>query len=343
MNISAKVGIFLAVVFAIGGTLHAQAPKEPPLTEKEVFHQLKSGGTPAQLAGIVAQRGVDFDLTPEVEKKLSKAGADDALISAIGKAGPKSRVAQPAGPGGAQMSPEEIKDAQEIQNNLDPDREIQLVNDFEKKYPNSTWLTYAYIMGAGAYQTKGEAERVVEYAGKSLKLNADNLAGLVMMATMLPQPQLLHGGDADKEKKLSDAEMYANRAIQLAEKLPKQPNMTEEQLQKSKASLSSQIHAALGMVHLQRSSMGLTGPDRDELAKAEQEYKTAVTLSDRPDPADYYRLGEAYALDNKSDEALEAFSKASELGAGSQVKTYADQAIERLRAKKSAPNPPAKP
>ncbi|MGC9994612.1 MAG: tetratricopeptide repeat protein [Terriglobia bacterium] len=44
-----------------------------------------------------------------------------------------------------------------------------------------------------------------------------------------------------------------------------------------------------------------------QLAKAEQEINTAVTTSANPDPRDYYRLGEAYALNGKWDDAIQAF------------------------------------
>ena len=89
--------------------------------------------------------------------------------------------------------------------------------------------------------------------------------------------------------------------------------------------------------------MALQGPDHGELTKAEQAYKEAVTPPDSADPQDYYRLGEAYKLDGKTDEAIEAFSKASELGQDTVIKTYADQQIEGLKKKKAAANPPAKP
>jgi len=142
---------------------------------------------------------------------------------------------------------------------------------------------------------------------------------------------------------LADAETYANKAIGLVDKLQKQPNQTDEQFQKSKSSILGQLHGSLGLVHLQRSAEGLTGPDKDELAKAEQEYKLAVSVTDRPDPSYYFRLGEAYTSDGKLDEALGAFSKASELGQGSVLKTYADQRIQQIKARQAQSKASAKP
>ncbi|MGH6629790.1 MAG: hypothetical protein ACREB3_08670, partial [Burkholderiales bacterium] len=153
---------------------------------------------------------------------------------------------------------------------------------------------------------------------------------------------LMKGSDIDKEQKLTQAENYANQALQLIDQLPKQPNETDEAVQKRKAELSREPHSALGMIHLQRSSMGLMGPDKDELAKAEQEYQMAVTLGERPSSADYYRLGEARAALNKLDDAIQAFTKAGELGEGSVIKSLADQRIAELNKRKTA-QPAPKP
>ena len=71
------------------------------------------------------------------------------------------------------------------------------------------------------------------------------------------------------------------------------------------------------------------------MAKAEQELSTAVTNSGHPDPRDYYRLGEAYAMDGKLDDAIQAFTKAGELGQGTLIKTYADQRIAELKKQKA--------
>ena len=344
-----KIGILIFLALAAGGSLLAQS-QPAPLTEKELVDLIRQNKKDLQPASKeVTGRGVDFELDSDIEKKLRKAGADDPLIEVIKNAGPAARAAQKSqltgqGPGQQlQGSPEEIQAYQAIQTELDPDREVQMVTDFEKKFPNSAQLSYAYAFAANAYQQKGEIERVVEYGAKSLKLKEDNLPSLIIMADMLPQPQMMRGNEIDKEKKLAEAEKYANRALQLIEQLPRQPNETDEQFQKRKTQISTEPHSALGMVHLQRSAMALEAPDPDELAKAAQEYKTAVSLADRPNPQDYYRLGEAYGLLKKLDEAMEAFSKASELGQGTVLKTYADERIEDLKKRKSQGTSPAKP
>jgi tetratricopeptide (TPR) repeat protein len=327
-------------------TAQAQGPVE--MTEKEVTKEIKS--SPAEtVIKDVKQRGVDFDMTPDIEKKLRKAKATDEVIQAVRQAGPKvraqmARVTLGTGPTGVQDIPkEQVAGYDAIRGELDPDKTVALVQDFAKKYPNSPLLSFVYMFGANAYQQKGEADKVVELSDESLKLRADNVISLVMKVGMLPQPQYLSKHEAERDKILQEAESEGNRALQLILQVPKQPNETEADHQKRLANAASQVHGSLGMVHLERAAEPLAGPDKAELAKAEQEFKTAVTTTDRPDPSDYYRMGEAYTMDGKLDDAMDAFTKASLAGQGTMLKAYADQRIEELKKKKAqgaaAPNP----
>jgi tetratricopeptide (TPR) repeat protein len=85
------------------------------------------------------------------------------------------------------------------------------------------------------------------------------------------------------------------------------------------------------------------GLDRDELAKAEKEYRQAVSLVENPEPADYFRLGESCRLQGKFDDAIAAFTKASELSQG-QMKQLADQQVDLAKKQKAmAAAAPAKP
>jgi tetratricopeptide (TPR) repeat protein len=346
-----RIAVLSAIIVLAGCTLQgqgqAQSPQAAPLTEKEVLSGLKKD--PARLASMVTERGVDFDLTPEIEKKLRKAKADDTLVDIIRKAGPTARAqaakqgGQPAAP---RVSQEEYQAFRAIQNELDPDKQLQMIADYEKKFPSSSLLTYAYMFGANAYQQKNDVANTVAYGERSIKLKEDNLPTLILLASMLPQPQFLKDHEQDREKYLGEAETYADRALKLLSDpavVPKQPNEADAAYAKRKDMLASGAHASLGMIHLERSQLSLTGPDKEELGKAEKEYGQAISLTDRPNAQDYYRLAEAYALDGKLDEAIASFSKAGELAPGSVIKTYADQRILELKKRKAqaspAPNP----
>jgi len=319
---------------------HAQTPQGPhPLSEKELTKEIKS--SPAdKVIKEVMDVGVDFDMTPQIEKKLRKAKATDQIIDAAKQAGPTVRAQMAKlnmGPGGGtQLIPkEEAQGFDAIKVELDPDKEIALVDDFAKKFPNSVLLSYVYSFGANAYQQKQDIEKTVDYSAKCLKLKPDNLMGLLLSIGMLPQPQYLNAHPADRDKILKEAESESNRALEIIPKLPKLPNEPDADFQKRQTELASEAHGPLGMIHLDVANEALGSPDKAELAKAEQEFKTAVTTSAHPDPRDYFRMGEAYALDDKFDDAIQAFTKAGELGQGTLIKTYADQRIAEVKKKKA--------
>lgn len=247
----------------------------------------------------------------------------------------------PAGPSAEESQAYQAVNT-EMAAGLDPDKVISLSEAFAQKYPNSTLLSYIYTFEASAYQQKGDAEKTVVAGEKSLKLKGDNLLALIIMSSVLPQPQLMTGSDLDKQKRLTEAETDANLALQLIEKVPKLPNEADDAYKKRRDGVASEPHSALGMIHLQRAMMGLTGPDPEELAKAVQEYKTSVEITDHPAPQNYYRLGEVYEHENKIDDAIAAFSKASELSQGSPLQIYADKQVEDLK-KKQAQSKPSSP
>lgn len=224
---------------------------------------------------------------------------------------------------------------------LDPDRVVALAQEYEKKFPDSVMLTYVYAFEAGGDMAKGDYPKAVDASQKSLKLNGDNLNSLLLLARMLPQPQLMQGSDIDKQKRLDETETDAKHALDLINQnvIPKQPNETDDAYTKRKNAIASEPHGSLGMVHLQRATMGLTGLDQDELTKAAQEFKQSVEMTDRPQPEYYYRLGEAYKHQKKIDDAIAAFSKASELSQGTGLQQYADKQVEELKKMQT----PAKP
>ncbi len=316
----------------------AQAPQGPhPLTEKELTKEIKKS-TEDQVIADVMKLGVDFDMTPEMEKKLHKAKATDKEMDAIRQAGPKLRAQMAKlnlGPGqGMQSIPkEEAQSWDALKSEMDPDKQIALVNDFISKFPNSPLLSYVYSFGASAYQQKQDIEKTVEYSSQCLKLKPDNLIGLLLNVGMMPQPQYLNAHQTDRDKILKEAESEANRALELIPKLEKQSNESDADFEKRKTAMASEVHGSFGLIHLQIASEALGSPDSVELGKAEQEFKAAV--AGFPSPNDYFRLGEAYSLDGKYDDAIDAFTKASQLGQGTLIKTYADERIAEMKKKKS--------
>jgi tetratricopeptide (TPR) repeat protein len=348
-----KSVFLLAAALLLASTVFAQAPSAPtagptiapgPMTEKEVTTELKKEG-PAQLQKDLEARGVSFEMDPDIEKRLRKAKATDEVIKAVTAAGPKERAAAAKAAamasGGVVLAPDESADFKALQTELDPDKAVSLCNAFVQKHPNSTVLSYVYAFEANAYQMKGDAPHIVEYGEKSLALKKDNLMSLLIVAYAIPTPQYINLHQSDEEKQLSQAEGYCQQAMAAISDLKKPPNESDADFARRKGSYLSGVHADLGMIHLDRAQLGLMGLDKAELAKAEQEYKEAVAATDRPDPTDYYRMGEACRLEGKIDDAIAAFTKASQLGQGV-LKQYAEQQIATLQKVKAQTAAPAK-
>ncbi len=254
---------------------------------------------------------------------------------------PSLKSAPGTSPSAPPISPEETQAYQEIQKELNPDKQLQLVEDFEKKYPSSPYLSDADFFGATAAEQKNDVSGALTYGEKSLKLRPDNLRSLILVASLLPLPQALQGTAQQKEQQLDLSESDANHALQLLSQLPKEPNVPDDQFKVAKDQITAQLHAALGMAHLEKATLSPGPPNPTELTSAEQEYKAAVAAP-QPVAQDYYRLGEVYARENKLDDSIAAFTKASQLGQGTLIQKYADGMVQRLKEQK-AKNQPASP
>ncbi|MGA2984639.1 MAG: tetratricopeptide repeat protein [Terriglobia bacterium] len=349
-----KSVILLGPALLLSSALFAQAQGGPtmgptvaqaPMDEKQVIAELKKQGAD-QLLKDLSARGVAFEMDADIEKSLRKAKATDQIIQAVTAAGPKEREAAAKAAamssGAVVLAPDESAEFKALQSELDPDKAIALTEAFVQKHPNSSVLSYVYAFEANAYQTKGDAAKIVEYGEKSLDLKKDNLMSLMIVAYAIPTPQFVNLHQADEEKQLTKADGYCQDALTAVDSLKKQAEESDADFAHRKSGYLSSIHADLGMIHLDRAQLGLMGLDKEELVKAEKEYGLAVAGTDHPDPTDYYRLGEAYRLDGKIDDAIAAFTKANEMGQGA-VKQYAQQQIENLKKVKAQPAAPAKP
>lgn len=319
------VAAALVLVFGLLSVPAMAQQTQAPLTEKEVFNIFKKNKKDQlKAAAIVSERGVGFELTEEFAKKLQKAGAELSFLQAIVGASPVGRsFTTPLGKT-IEVAPEVKLAFMGIQNELDPARQLTMINEFGQKYPDSPVLSYVLTYAARFYQQKGDFEKTVEYAERSLKLDPDNVFSLVLEAMILPQPRMLQGTPVENDEKLTKAESCANRAIELAEEMPAERLETDEQLRRQQGSVISDAHGSLGMVYLHR----------EDFPKAQEEFKTAISSATTPNPTNYYRLGEAYEFEGKIDQAIDAFQHAADLGQGTGLKSFADKKLAELKAQK---------
>ena len=232
---------------------------------------------------------------------------------------PPAQASEETSPPPVVVSPEEQAAYQEAVNQPGADPTIALGKKFLQDYPESRLRSFVYSALATAYHQKNDYDKVVENGEKSIALNPDNAMSLAIVAHTLPQE--LQGSGLEMAQKLSRAERYARHGLELVDSLPRPANLLPEEFEKEKATLRSMLHSALGLVYLQR---GIS-------AKAQEEYKIAVSLTSSPDPIDYFRLGEAYRGERKYDEAIEAFEKAAELSPGTFVDQRATEQVQKLK------------
>jgi tetratricopeptide (TPR) repeat protein len=308
------------------------------MTDKEVILELKKEGAAKLLTDLKA-RGVDFEMDPDTEKRLRKAKATDEVVNAVKAAGPKEREAalraSAIATGEVLLPPEELTAFKAIQGELDPDKAISLAEDFVKKYPKSEVLSDVYAYEGNAYQMKNDVDKIVEYAQKSLDLKKDNIMAIGMLAYAMPTPQYLKLHQADEPSQLDTAEKYAQSGLKIMETFKKPASESDADFASRKANFIADLHADLGMIHLDRAQLGLLSLDTDELIKAVTEYKLATTLTEHPDPRAYFRLGDSYRLLGKVDDAIDAYTHASQLDTGV-LKQYADAQIAALQKVKAA-------
>lgn len=315
-----------------------------PMTEKEVISELKKQGAD-QLQKDLTARGVAFEMDPDIEKSLRKAKATDEVVKAVTAAGPKERAAAAKAAALANgeiiIPPAENNDYKALQGELDPDKIISLAEAFATKYPQSTILTYAYAYEANGYKMKSDLAKAVEYGEKSVALKPDNLMTLDMLAFIIPSTQYMGLHSSDQTQQLDKAEKYAQAAFKALDDLKKPAGVADADFTKQKSIATADLHADMGMIHIDRAQLGLMGLDQEELSKAEKEYRLAVTGTEQPDPTAYFRLGEACKLQGKLDDAIAAFTKAGELSPN-QLKPLTDKQIELLKQAKAQPAAPAK-
>lgn len=216
----------------------------------------------------------------------------------------------------------------------DDDARIAAANGLITKFADTEFKAIALFVAASAYQNKGEFENMVVFAERTLEADPKFYAVQLMLAQGFAQKT--REFDFDKEEKLGKAEKYAKEAIELVKTAPKpRPDIPDAQWEVMKKDFESQGHEALAMAALVRK--------KNDVAVAE--FKTALELQNKPDPATMVRLASAYNTAGKWDDALALLDKVKDNpDAVEAVKRVASQ--ERVKAvmgKQKAAAPAAPP
>jgi tetratricopeptide (TPR) repeat protein len=184
----------------------------------------------------------------------------------------------------------------------DPTKQIQLGEDFVKKYPASRYLSTVYSALALDYLGSGDSDKMIAAAQNSINLDPDNVDALsITVWAMARRISPQDSGAADEFVKL---ENYAQHAITLISTMAKPVTMDDAQFTAAKNDKLSMCHSGLGLIDYK------TGKFDESVAELTQ----AVQLANSPDPVDYFLLGHAYEQVGRFDDAVNTFMKCTDEG-----------------------------
>ena len=186
--------------------------------------------------------------------------------------------------------------------NGSPATQIQLGEDFVKKYPQSHYLGGVYSQLTTAYYGEGEEDKMFQAGNKALELNPDNVTVLALFAMALPRR--VKSTTPDAAQIFQKAEGYARHAIELIPNLPKPEGLDDAAFEKAKNDELSMAHSGLGLIAYQH----------QKFEEARTELMTAIQLASSPDPVDYFLLGGADVQTSYYNDAIAAYGKCAESG-----------------------------
>lgn len=205
-------------------------------------------------------------------------------------------LAQPAQP--KPKSQKELDALMAIQNATDPDARIAAVDNLLLTFADTEFKSMALQMAVGAAQQKNDYEKIVLYSDRALEADPKNYVVLLTLAGEIARHT--RAFDLDKEEKLAKSEKYAKSAQELIKTAQKpRPDLTDVQFEAAKKDMEAQAHETMGLIALVRKKNDV----------AISEFKAAMDVASTPDPATMVRLGDAYLVAGKPDEAIIVLDK----------------------------------
>ena len=137
-----------------------------------------------------------------------------------------------AAPPAAPASPEEEAASKSVQQATDPNKKVQLAEEFLQKYPQSRYRPTMYQALVSGYFATQQVPKMLEAGEKEVEINPNDAPVLAVMAQALARTYNAKAPDAAKQ--LDKAEMYSKRAIEITPTLPKPENLTDEAFNNAK-------------------------------------------------------------------------------------------------------------
>jgi tetratricopeptide (TPR) repeat protein len=230
----------------------------------------------------------------------------------------------------APATPEEESAYKAVQQASDPNKKIQLAEDFLQKYPQSRYRGTMYQALVSSYFATQQVPKMLDAGEKEIEINPNDAPVLAVMAQALARTYNAKSPEAAKQ--LSKAEQYSRRAIEITPTLPKPESLTDEAFNNAKNDTLVMAHSGLGLVYIREGKYSEAIPELEQSVKAD--------THPEPDPVNYYLLGVADKQTSHYEAAAAAFSKCAAVQGTLQAacKSNAEEAKKQGSTQLSAPN-----
>lgn len=175
-----------------------------------------------------------------------------------------------------------------------PDRGISYCQKLLVEFKDTEHKEGALYLTTLGYQQANDFEGMLTYGELVLEESPEHWGTLLALAYVLPIRTRTH--DLDKEEKLSQAEGYAKRALDIIPRAENpNPNViTDDDWLLEKKDLMANAHGSLGAV----------AAKREDWAAMEQSYRQALQLANKQTSEVFYHIAKALKEQGKNDEAL---------------------------------------
>jgi tetratricopeptide (TPR) repeat protein len=204
-----------------------------------------------------------------------------------------------------------------------PDTRIQLGNDFLAKYPMSRYAESVYTGVVQAYYSKQDWKDFYTEADKGLQAFPDDVDMLALVGWVIPH--VFNPNAPDASASLDKAEKYEKHAIEVIGTMQKPAALTDDQFAQTKSQVLGEAHSGLGLVYFRQ----------QKWADSVSELQQATQASANPDPTDYFVMGVDFDRENRYPEAVEAYTKCSQIAGGLQDRCK--QSAENAKKQASQP------
>ena len=175
-----------------------------------------------------------------------------------------------------------------------PDGGIQYCQKLVIEFKNTEHKENALYLTMLGYQQSNDFEGLLTYGELVLDENPEHWGALLALSYVIPLRTRQH--DLDKDEKLSQAEGYAKRALDVVPRAenPNTEAITDDEWLLQKKDLMSDAHKSLGSIAVKRV----------DWAAAEASYRMALQVANKQSGELFYQVAKALKEQGKNDEAL---------------------------------------